>query len=719
MKNFNKLIQAKFADMCKTGKLYRVNLTGQQIWDLYMANFKPANDLVFRSPDSTEHNCNFCKNFVRRYGNIVSINDKFELETIWDVACEEEYLDSVSVMSAAIKGSKISEVFFETFNELNSLPYEKTSPGASVYRLGVDKNVKRYTKEEAELYPGVVKPNEVRTFEHMHLDLPKAFVDQSGKSVESIMGEFRDAKNVFQRAMEEIPLDTLNLVRDLIIQDSLLDGATHLQKVETFAKLKDEYDNVKPAFRDNWTWMKSFRLPIAKFKNELVGVLCSELAEGKELNEACQAWNKRVDPANYMKATAPITKKQIEEAKKFVEQEGYEESFNRRLANIDDIKVTEILHSNVGDGKIANVSIFDGVKSTSTRHKRSEFEDIEEVDIDKFMTKVLPTVSSVEVYLKNNHEGNMVSLTTANNPDSKKIMKWDNNYSWTFSGNLAGKSQLADMVQAKGGRTDGAFRFTHSWNELEPNGSLMDLHVFMPGCKVPKTGGGPDVSGRRVGWNNRTDSLSGGVQDVDYTSVAPAGYIPVENITFPSIGRMPEGVYTCAIHNWSFRSTGGRGRAEIAFDGNVYQYIYPVTKHHQWIVVAEVTLKAGKFTIEHVLPLENETTKEIYGLETNNFHKVNLVCLSPNHWNGNNVGNKHYMFMLDKCKTPSSIRSFHVENLNADLLKHKKVMEVLGTTTMISPADKQLSGLGFNATVRDELIVKVGGTHKRMLKIKF
>ena len=38
---------------------------------------------------------------------------------------------------------------------------------------------------------------------------------------------------------------------------------------------------------------------------------------------------------------------------------------------------------------------------------------------------------------------------------------------------------------------------------------------------------------------------------------------------------------------------------------------------------------------------------------------------------------------------------------------------------MIEPKDKELSGIGFNATVRDELIVKLEGTHKRMVKIKF
>lgn len=58
----------------------------------------------------------------------------------------------------------------------------------------------------------------------MHLFVTKDFVDSSGKSVDSIMGDFRDAKNVFQRAMETISLDTLELVKDLINQGSLLDG---------------------------------------------------------------------------------------------------------------------------------------------------------------------------------------------------------------------------------------------------------------------------------------------------------------------------------------------------------------------------------------------------------------------------------------------------------------------------------------------------------------
>ena len=708
MIEFTKVIQAQFNKMCASGKLFRSSLTGQQVWDLYINGFEK--DPVFRDPNSSSHNCNLCKNFIRRYGNIVSVNEDFTISSIFDVVAPGEFTLPAKAISKALKEAKISEIFFETFNELNSLNYEKCNKSNNTFKLGIDKNVKRYTKEEAELYKRsdgtfIVKPNEIVTFSHLNLAVPKQFIDMSGKSIEAIMAEYRDAKNVFQRAMVEIPLDTLNLVKDLITQGSLLDGQTHLYKVEQIIPMKKQYDSLSADKKDNWCWVNSYKFQLAKFKNELIGVLCTELAEGKELNDACQSWNKRVDPANYMKAVAPITKKQIEEAKKFVEENGYEESFNRRFATIDDIKASEILHVNVGKGTIKPVSIFDDVKSTSTRHKRNEFDGVEEVYIDKFMQDILPTCTSVEAFLLNKHEGNLVSLTTANVKESKPIFKWNNNYSWTFNGNLAGKSQIKEAVKTAGGKVDGVLRFSIMWSGDGVDDSDLDAHCHEPAGHI--------YFGQRELFSN------GGNLDIDITR--PLMQMPkgaVENITYPTLSTMYDGDYKFVVNQFSAERSKGF-KAEIEFNGELYSYEYkkPVIGNE---TVAIVTLKKGVFTIKHSLPCtEGGINKEIYNLETNNFHKVNLVCLSPNHWNENNVGNKHYFFMLDNCKCPSSIRSFHAENLIPELAQHRKVLEVLGNTTMVESSEKQLSGLGFNATVQDELIVRLQGSFKRVIKIKF
>lgn len=191
--------------------------------------------------------------------------------------------------------------------------------------------------------------------------------------------------------------------------------------------------------------------------------------------------------------------------------------------------------------------------------------------------------------------------------------------------------------------------------------------------------------------------------------------IGIENITWQST--LKDGNYRFYVRNYSSHTRHHGFKFEIEFDNTTYNYFY--NKPFVDVVnVATIFVKNGVMNITHHLP-ETSSSKDLYNLSTNEFHKVNLVCLSPNHWDENNIGNKHYFFMLDGCKCPTSIRSFHAENLLPELAQHRKVLEVLGNTTMISPSDKQLSGLGFNATVRDELIVKLQGSFKRVIKIKF
>jgi len=711
MKTFIKDIKQQFDLMCKTGKLFRVDISGQTIWNTYITSFSNSENPKFRDPDSSTHNCNNCKNFIRRYGNIVAIDDNGELITLFGGNnTEVQYMNAANVLNDLIKSSTIANVFFETYDELNSLPYESCNKTQSKYRLGIDSNFKKYTAEEVAIF-GVVTEDKVYTFNHLHLDVPTKFVDKSGRSIEAIMAYYRDKYNVFKRAMKEISLDTLELVKDLITQGSLLDGTAHLHSIDemiSYVKIQPLNCNL-----DIWYWLTIYNMDerVAKFRNTLIGVLCVELTEGEELNKACTNWNKRVDPANYHKATAPITKKQIEEAQTFVTENGYLESFDRRLATIDDINVTEIKHISTDNG-IKPVTIFDNVKSTSTQHKRANFDKIEEISIDKFMSDILPVCTSVEAYVTNKHEGNLVTLTTANIADSKPIFKWNNNYSWTFNGNLAGKSQIKEAVKLQGGKVDGVLRFSINWAEGDASDNS-DLDAWA--SESNETMIGFDTGYRKDDGNRRTP-MSGQL-DVDITQPRDRGNKNiVENIAWDDLSKMKDGIYTLWVNQYAGRGSKGF-KAEIEFDDQIYSYEYN-NRVVGNVIIAHVDLKDGKFTIRHSLPCGN-SNKDIWNVETNNFHKVNLVCLSPNHWRDNEVGNKHYMFMLNECKADGIIRGFHNENLLTNLLTYRKVMEVLGNTNMITPTGKQLSGIGFNATVRDELIVKVAGSFKRMLKIKF
>ena len=697
-KEFNQKIQQQF-DKMQQFKLFRLNLTGQQIWDMYLFGFSPEQNPIFRDPESSTMNCNNDKHFVRRYGNIVAIDDNLNIISLWDIDVEgTDYVDTIKTLREYIATAKIQEVFFETFDELNSLPYESCKKGQDKFRLGHIKTLKKYTQDEADKF-GKVNTQDIYEFNHFHVWVNKNFVDISGKSVEAVMGQYRDAKNVFQRAIQEIPLDTLELVKDLIVQGSLLNGKAHLSKVVEFCKLKKIYDEVPTNQKDNWCWVNSYNLPIAKFRNELIGTLCVELAEGVELNTACLTWNKRVDPANYMKAKAPITTNQIKQAQQFVEENGYTESFNRKFATIEDIDVSEIRHMNI-DSVVKPVGLFSGVQPTvSTRHKRSQFDNIEEVSIDKFMSDILPTCTSIEAFFENRMINNLVCLTTANNKSSKPIFKWSNNYSWTYNGNLTGKSLIKENVKAVGGKTSGVIRCSLQWNDEDTQGIVdLDLH-----CKTPN---------KRVSFNDKKDSVSTTWLDVDMINPSKIG---IENITVDQLKL--DGKYDFYVNNFSGHTQHKGFKAEIEFNGETYNYQH-LQAFTNNVRIATITVNKGNITIEHHLP-ESSSNKNIWSLNTNQFHKVNLVCLSPNHWAANNIGNKHYFFMLDGCKSDVPMRAFHNENLIGDLLEHRKVMEVLADTTRLEPTDKQLAGLGFNATVKDDLILKLKGSFQRTVKITF
>ena len=723
-KQFNDLIKNKARKMQSEGTIFVSNAVGKTLWNIYLDSFKPGDDPIFRDPNSTSHTCNKDRAFIERYGNLVTITNDLEIDTIFNVDLPKESIYYVPAQNLHnyIVTHTIKSKFLEEYSFLDTgTNYQKVNRKMPLYRLGYDVTYKRFTKEEADKY-GVVNTTDTYTFNHFHIEIEEMYINKDKyKSAASILSTSTSDYEVLLRGLTELPLDTLNLVNDLGKQGSLLDFTAHSTKLYSFIELKKEFEKIPLHKKALWVWriVDSFKYP--KFRNELIGVLCTELAEGKEINIACKTWNQRVDPANYMKAVAPITEAQRKLAQKLVEDKGYLESFDRRMATIDDIKMSEIMHAS--ETKEKKVTIFDNIKTTkSTRHKRSEFDKVETVNIEKFIKDILPSCTSMEVLFENKHTKNLVAMTTSKNPDSKPMFKWSNNFSWTFNGNIAGASQLTKEVEKRGGSITGAFRFSHSWNELERNESLMDLHVFMPGCDLPKNfTGGPNINGRRVGWNRRKDSLSQGTQDVDHTSPANIGFIPVENITFPDINKMPEGKYVCMIHNWQFRRSGGKGRAEIAFGDNIYQYIYPATKNHEWVTIAEVTLKKGVFSIKHIIePNElQEVDATVWGISTKEFHKVNLVCTSPNYWEGNNVGNKYYMFMLDNCLPDEALRGFHTENLNSELHEARKVLDYLGNTIKIDPVKGQLAGLGFNDTVRDELIVKLGGSFKRTIKITF
>ena len=427
-----------------------------------------------------------------------------------------------------------------------------------------------------------------------------------------------------------------------------------------------------------------------------------------DVNTAVTKYEKIVAPENYKRPKAIYTKKMLDEAKEKIQELGYMDSLERRYAKLDDITINNILFSNKDSAKRIQGNVFDEMESNIPIDVK-KFSKVEEIGINDFINNVLPSAKEVEVLLENNHMNNMVSLIAPENKDSKSMFKWDNNFSWAYTGNIT-DSSMKQNVKNAGGDVEGDLRFSIQWGENEKDLNDLDAH-----CTINKN------TRKRIEiyYGSKRDSYTSGVLDVDI--IPPVKSAQVENITWANRNSIPDGT-TFEFYVKCFAKRGGKTgfRAEIEFDGIIHSYDFNrELMSGNKIDVAIVTYKDGKFIIEEKLKSE-ASSREIWNVKSNQFVPVSVVMYSPNYWDEQKgIGNQHCFFMLKNCINEESPNGFYNEFLKEDLITHKRVFEALGSKMSVKEVDDQLSGLGFSLSKRNELTVKVIGSTERVMKVKF
>lgn len=680
-KAFRDLIASNFAEISKDAThIFEVEVDKDKFWNLYLDSYPEGTNQIYRK--RREYDCSCCRNFIKNFGNVVVIKDN-KVYTIWDIDTGDTTFQSVAnALSEYIKAHVVTNVHVTRFN-----------------KIGTHHNYEQ------------IENGNVITYDHFYVELPNKFVSTSSSSPEEIKGQYRDIRNVFKRSLTEISMDSLMTVLELIASNTLYKGNEWKNVLEEFVKYKKAFDKLSDdTERELFAWEKSLKAGavIGKIRNHSIGVLLVNISEGMDLDKAVSQYEKIVAPSNYKRPKAIFTQKMLEDAKNTMTEMGYMDSLSRRYATLDDITINNILFSNKDSVKrMTGVTDIFSEMSKEVSTKPKKFSKLEEVPVETFIRDILPTANELEVYFENKHSDNMVSLIAPVVADSKTMFKWNNNFSWSYTGNMT-DSMMKERVKAAGGKVDGDLRFSIQWNDINTGADNNDLDAH---CVTP--------NGNLIYYAAKIDYHTGGNLDVDIQY--PINNVAVENITWANRRTMKTGTYKFFVHQFSNR--GGRDgfRAEIEFDGQIYSFDYRnELRQNEKVAVAEVILdEKGNFTIKELLP-STASSKEIWGIKTNQFVPVSVVCFSPNYWDEQNgIGNKHVFFMLKDCINTEIPNGFFNEFLKEDLMKHKRVFEALGGKMKVEDADDQLSGIGFCMTKRNDLVVKVKGNVERMFKIKF
>ena len=673
---FKKAIQEQFTRMTQyNGVLFTTDVDKDAMWYKYLASFPEGTNPIYKT--KSLHDCSCCRHFIRDIGDVVLIDPELNVRSIWDITTGNEAFDAVAnEMSDYVKSKKIVDVFITRED-----------------KIGTDNN-------------RALEDDKVKVYKHFFLKIPRAYIRTGDKSLDSLRGKYRDARNVFKRSMTELTVDAAKSILELIEQDSLYRGNEFKESVVEFIRLKQSFLRLTDEDdKDNWCWSNSFDSRISKIRNTSIGTLLVDLSEGVEIDEAVRKFEKVVAPENYHRPKAIVTKKMIEEAEKTITNLGYSDSLGRRHACAEDITVNNVLYVDRNTRKKMAGSVFDMMKDSLPENPKN-FSKVEEIWIEDFISNVLPKTNKLELLLESRHRNNLMSLIAPVDKMAPTMLKWNNNFSWAYSGGTT--DSMKERVKKAGGKVDGELRFSLQWNEDGKDHNDLDAHCILPRAV------------EHIHFAHKVCGTSGGRLDVDH--MCPAD-VAVENITWATKHQMPGGEYHFFVKNYNHRGGMGGFRAELEFDGKIYSFDYTDNiKQGQEVTVAKVLYNKAKkeITILEMLP-SNERVEETWGVSTNKFQKVSMCLLSPNHWDDQKgIGNKHYFFILEGCKNSDSPRGFFNEFLKGELLEHKRVFEALGSKMRVEYSDNQLSGVGFSDTKRDSIVVAVETNNiKRKLKINF
>lgn len=661
---FSKSVHQAYATILKKddGKkdnVFIVNVSGDELWAHYLASFPEGTNPMFR--ERTEHDCSCCRNFIKNLGAVVYV-DGNTMHSVWDVKLNDDTYQAVAdAMAELVKSKAISQHFLV---------------GEPSY--GAEKT-----------------DNKGEVWNHFYGKVPSIFVARNNDS--NYVGNRRDDVAILKRSILEITDDAVEIVSELIDQDSLYRGAEHKSAISLLSKLKRKYNSLETE-REKEFFLWTEAKVNTRIRNTVIGTLLTDISEGVELEIAVKKFEDKVSGTNYKRPKALVTQRMIDEAGKKVEELGLEDALARRYAVREDISVNDVLFV---DGSVKPKLLggaFDSIKPT--KKDVPQFKDVEDISIKDFLKNVLPKADSVEVFVKNAHISNFVSLIAPVNAEAKPLFKWDNAFSWSYDGEVT--DSIRERVKKAGGKVDGDVRISLSWH----NADDLDLSVTRD-------------NGECLYFGNKR--AFGAELDVDMNAFGVKNNIdPVENIFWANRSSIKQGRYEISVHNYTKRSTANVGyEVEIEVMGKLYSFIEPKDLGNQKRAKVGVIVvsKTGEITIEGLR--EGNASKEHWGVNTEQWTPVDLITRSPNFWGDKSVGNEHVFFMLKGCVNQEGTRGFYNEYLRDELTPHRKVFEVVSSKMKVAYSENQLSGIGFSVTKRDELQVRVKGAINRVLNVKF
>lgn len=375
------------------------------LWEAYLG--------AFDGPARQYHNCHACRQFIERFGGLVTIDETGRTASaIWsEEDAPEAYLPAVAAMARLARRGKVTGAFMSSDATWGS-------PVTGIWK-------------------------------HFHVRPPARLVYRRATlTAGQAMAEKREDFKTVMHALNEFTQPMIEQALTLLRTDALYRSEKVLGQAEWLHALHVARAAAQGSNRANVVWRAVAQAP-AGFchpRSSMIGTLLEDIAAGMDFGDVSRRFAAKMHPLAYQRPQAAPSAATIAQAEKVMEQLGAAGSLARRFARLDEIRA---LWRPTVMPQPATTGVFGHLLPKGQGAAPMTGVPPVTMTWEKFQREVLPTAQRIEWYAPPSRQS-FCGLVTAVNPDAPPILQWDregarNPVSWYFwhGGSLPSEYGLA------------------------------------------------------------------------------------------------------------------------------------------------------------------------------------------------------------------------------------------------------------------------------------
>lgn len=377
-------VRSNFAAIPAAIPLFTTDATG--LFDVYLSAFPES--------ERQQHNCNCCRQFIERFGGLVTIDEMGSTFPAMWIARDYTFPRKVNATQQFV----LTELYASVQNsEVTGIYFNRNQ---------------NWGTEEAGGYT------------HFHVRAERPVRDRLNSDHE-LHAKSKQDYATLTRALVDFPQNSVKQALNYLKSEALFRGQQFVGPAQFLADLHDKLKGIPSRSRDYrnivWLAVAAAAPGWASPRSSMIGTLLEDIQKGYDSATVAARFKAKVDPTRYMRPSSAPAAGNIEEAERVVAKLGIASALRRRFARIED--VVAIWTPTIPEPEQEQMGLFDHLKPKAVQKEHDAISG--PITMAKFAATVMPGALEMQMRFAMSGTYGFGAMLTAVDPDAPPILQWD------------------------------------------------------------------------------------------------------------------------------------------------------------------------------------------------------------------------------------------------------------------------------------------------------